>query len=148
MIRNRTSQTIFWSGKNSSRFLTWLDYLHQEKGLKYAKITQLCRDFKICLSPLHKLSLQNPKQKRRGKRAPEFGYQLIWASGGRVALLLGNIPGEDNEHLKWDLMKWLYGKSVMYHLSLPFLQALQMLQTACLIQRAISLISRSKSQEA
>ena len=65
-----------------------------------------------------------------------------------MALLLGNIPGEDNEHLKWDLMKWLYGKSVMYHLSLPILQALQMLQTACLIQRAISLISRSKSQEA
>ena len=36
----------------------------------------------------------------------------------------------------------------MFHLSLPILQALQMLPTACLIQRAISLISRSKSQEA
>ena len=37
---------------------------------------------------------------------------------------------------------------MMFHLSLPIPKALQMLPTACLIQRAISLISRSKSQEA
>ena len=36
----------------------------------------------------------------------------------------------------------------MFHLSLPIPKALQMLPTSCLIQRAISLISRSKSQEA
>ena len=65
-----------------------------------------------------------------------------------MALLLGNIPGEDNEHLKCDLIKFLYVKSMMFHLSWPIMLALQMLQTACLIQRAISLISRSKSQEA
>ena len=59
------------------------------------------------------------------------------------------VPGEDNEHLKWALLiKKLYGKSIMFHLSLPIPKALQMLPTACLIQRAISLISRSKSQEA